>query len=72
EYAKSNVQWKLQFMAWEDEIKFRAKEVCEESAVETARKLLGMALSLEQIAEATGLPLAQVEQLRQESSTVKA
>ncbi|MDE7139392.1 MAG: hypothetical protein K2O09_01320, partial [Treponemataceae bacterium] len=73
EYAKSNTQWKLQFMAWEDEIKFRAKEVCEESAVETARKLLGMGkLSEQDIAEATGLPLAQVEQLRQESSTVKA
>ena len=73
EYAKSNAQWKLQFMAWEDEIKFRAKEVCEESAVETARKLLGMGkLSEQDIAEATGLPLAQVEQLRQESSTVKA
>lgn len=40
-------------------------------AVETARKLLGMALALEQIAEATGLPLAQVERLRQEAVAVK-
>lgn len=43
-----------------------------QNAVETARKLLGMALALEQIADVTGLPLAQVEQLRQEASAAKA
>ncbi|MDE7139710.1 MAG: hypothetical protein K2M90_09150, partial [Treponemataceae bacterium] len=48
------------------------EEATAQKAVETARKLLGMALALEQIAEATGLPLAQVEQLRQEASAVEA
>ncbi len=99
-HAKSNGQWRQQFMTWEQEMKEQAKDLAQELAeelaqeiaeelaqkraeeiaeeratqkvLETARKLLGMELALEQIAEATGLPLAQVERLRQESSAVKA
>ena len=50
----------------------RAEELVAQKDIETARKLLGMALALEQIAEATELPLAQVEQLRREASAVEA
>lgn len=50
----------------------RAEELAALKDIETARKLLGMALALEQIADVTGLPLAQVEQLRQEASAAKA
>ena len=101
EHAKTNAQWRQQFMTWEDEMKIQVKERAEvlaqemaealaeeiaqervrefaeeaaaEVAVETARKLLTNGkLSEQEIAEATGLPLAQVEQLRKESSTDKA
>lgn len=34
--------------------------------------MLGKGIAVEIVAEATGLPLARVEQLRQESSTDKA
>ena len=54
----------------------RAEEAREEgaaqNAVETARKLLDEAISMETIARCTGLPLAQVERLRQEASAVEA
>ncbi|MDE5897842.1 MAG: Rpn family recombination-promoting nuclease/putative transposase [Treponemataceae bacterium] len=80
--AKTNAQWRHQFMTWEQEMRIqvreraeelaqeRAEELAAQKAVETARKLLDMALASEQIAEATGLPLEQVERLRQESSAV--
>ncbi|MDE5614021.1 MAG: Rpn family recombination-promoting nuclease/putative transposase [Treponemataceae bacterium] len=79
EHAKTNGQWRQQFMTWEEEIRLREKEAfaagaaerAEEVAVETARRLLGMNLALEKIAEATALPLEQVEWLRQETA-VKA
>ena len=80
EHAKTNAriatkfpaQWRQQFMTWEDEMKLQVKEraevlaqeLAEEAAVETARKLLGKNVAMEIISEATGLPLAQVEQLR--------
>ncbi|MDE7228770.1 MAG: hypothetical protein K2N31_10685 [Treponemataceae bacterium] len=80
EYAKTNAriatkfpaQWRQQFMTWEDEMKLQVKEhaevlaqeLAEEAAVETARKLLGKNVAMEIVSEATGLPLAQVEQLR--------
>ncbi len=75
-HAKSNGQWRQQFMTWEQEMKEQAKDLAQEMAeqkvLETARKLLGKNVATEIIAEATGLPLAQVERLRQESSAVKA
>ena len=80
EHAKTNAriatkfpaQWRQQFMTWEDEMKLQVKEraevlaqeLAEEAAVETARKLLGKNVAMEIISEATGLPLARVEQLR--------
>ena len=78
--TKFPAQWRQQFMTWEDEMKLQVKEraevlaqemaeelaqeLAEEAAVETARKLLGKNVAMEIISEATGLPLAQVEQLR--------
>lgn len=79
ERAKTNAQWRHQFMTWEQEIRIRAREAAEEAAaeareetaVETARKMMEESIPLETIARCTGLPLERVEQLRQESA-VKA
>ncbi|MDE7226824.1 MAG: Rpn family recombination-promoting nuclease/putative transposase [Treponemataceae bacterium] len=103
-HAKTNAQWRQQFMTWEQEMKEqvkeraevlalelaeeRAEEMAQERAekmaqeraeelaaqkdIETARKLLDEAISMETIARCTGLPLAQVERLRQEASAVEA
>ncbi len=110
-HAKSNGQWRQQFMTWEQEMKEQAKDLAEElakdlaqelaeeiaqeraqeiaeelakkcateafeegavqKAIETTQRMLGMNLALEQIAQATALPLERVEQLRQEAA-VKA
>lgn len=43
-----------------------------EAAVEMARNFLAMGISSEKVTQGTGLPLAQVEQLRQEASVVEA
>ncbi|MDE5613295.1 MAG: hypothetical protein K2I74_01425, partial [Treponemataceae bacterium] len=79
-HAKTNAQWRQQFMTWEQEMKEQVKERATEAfeegaaqkAVETARKLLDEAIPMETVARCTGLPLAQVEQLRQEVAVVKA
>ncbi|MDE5614565.1 MAG: hypothetical protein K2I74_07980, partial [Treponemataceae bacterium] len=99
-HAKTNAQWRQQFMTWEQEMKEQVKERAEvlalelveeraeelaqelaeeareetraEVAVETARNFLAMGISPEKVAQGTGLPLAQVEQLRQEASAVEA
>ncbi len=106
-HAKSNGQWRKQFVTWEQEMKEQAKDLAEElaqelaeeiaqeraqeiaeelakkcateafeegavqKAIETTQRMLGMNLALEQIAQATALPLERVEQLRQETA-VKA
>ena len=41
----------------------------EQKAIETARNLLSMNLSLEQVVQGTGLPLKTVEQLAKEQSS---
>ncbi|MDE5613269.1 MAG: Rpn family recombination-promoting nuclease/putative transposase [Treponemataceae bacterium] len=74
EHAKTNGQWRQQFMTWEEEIRLRAKEAAaeaaaeraEEVAVETARRMLVKDVSLETVAWCTGLPPERVERLRQE------
>ncbi len=43
-----------------------------ENAVETARRMLDKAVALKTVAWCTGLPLEQVERLRQESSAAEA
>ncbi len=43
----------------------------EQKAIETAKNLLSMSLSLEDISKATGLPLNQVEKLAQECKNQK-
>lgn len=59
-------------MTWEEEMRDREKEAAAqaraEAALETARRLLGMNLAPEKIAEATALPLERVERLRQEAA----
>lgn len=59
-------------MTWEEEMRDREKDAFEEgaaqNALETARRLLGMNLAPEKIAEATALPLERVERLRQEAA----
>jgi predicted transposase/invertase (TIGR01784 family) len=42
----------------------------EQKAIETAKKLISMGLSLAQVAEGTGLPLEKVQQLQAESSNL--
>lgn len=50
----------------------RAQEIAEEAAaqkaVEAARNFLAMGISPEKVAQGIGLPLAQIEQLQQETS----
>ena len=86
--TKFPAQWRQQFMTWEQEMKEQVKERAEvlalelaeeareegaaQKAVETVRKMLDEAIPMEIIARCTGLPLAQVEQLRQEASAVEA
>ncbi len=110
--AKSNGQWRQQFMTWEQEMKEQARDLAKELAqemaqelaqeiaqeraqelaqkraeeiaqeiaeeavkeataqnvVETAKKMLDKDIAMGIIAEVTGLPLAQVEQLQQENT----
>ena len=47
------------------------EEGAEQKAIETAKNLLSMSLSLENISKATGLPLNQVEKLAQECKNQK-
>ncbi|MDE6773802.1 MAG: Rpn family recombination-promoting nuclease/putative transposase [Treponemataceae bacterium] len=69
-HAKTNAQWRRQFMTWEEEMKLQVKEAAEERAeevtIETARRMLARDVSLETIAWCTGLPPERVERLRQE------
>ncbi len=50
------------FLAWEQE-----KEV--EQSTKIALKMLGKQLDLETIAEVTGLPIAQIQQLQSQAAT---
>ncbi len=56
----------------EELVQERAEEARKENAVETARNFLAMGIPAEKVAQGTGLPLAQVERLRQELSAVEA
>ncbi len=56
---------------WE-QAKEAAAEVRAENAVETARRMLDKAVALKTVAWCTGLLIAQVERLRQESSAAEA
>lgn len=67
ERAEEMAQERAEKMAQE-----RAEELAAQKDIETARKLLDEAISMETIARCTGLPLAQVERLRQEASAVEA
>ena len=91
EHAKTNAQWRQQFMTWEQEMKEQVKERAEvlalelaeeireeayqdafeaataQNAVEMARKMLNRDITMEIIADVTGLPLAQVERLQAET-----
>lgn len=52
------------------EIADRAKkEGIEQTKIETAKNFLKMELTLEQIAEGTGLPLEKIQELQKELST---
>lgn len=82
--VKSDTHWGQQFIAWEEEVQLRTREAAEaayqaafavaaaQKAVETARNFLAQGLSPEKVAQGTGLPLEQVERLRQEASATKA
>ena len=67
ENAKRNTQWRQQFMEWDREMAYmRAKgreEGAQEKAVEAALNALAMNLTAEQVAQITGLPLEQVQDL---------
>ena len=72
ENAKRNTQWRQQFMEWDREMAcMRAKgrkegiaEGAQQKAVENAKNFLRMnVLTPEQIAQGTGLPLEQVQEL---------
>lgn len=71
ESAKRNTQWRQQFMEWDREMAcMRAKgreegreEGAQQKALETARNALAMNLTAEQVAQITGLPLEQVQDL---------
>ena len=71
ESAKRNTQWRQQFMEWDREMAcMRAKgreegreEGTQQKALETARNALAMNLTAEQVAQITGLPLEQVQDL---------
>ncbi len=73
---KMNPRWRHEYMFLEDEMELRAelarKEAREEKAVETARNLLEMNLSPENIAKATNLSIEQVLEIQKESKLVKA
>ncbi|MBO4405027.1 MAG: hypothetical protein J5780_06855, partial [Treponema sp.] len=73
EEAKHNEQWRRQYMEWERQRTYDFENGKEEGvrqkALEAAKNLLKMNLGTpEQIAQAEGLPLEQVLQLKEELS----
>ncbi len=71
--AKHNMQWRFQFMTWERQRAYDYDDGKEagrqEAKLEAARNLLKMdVLSLEQISQAQGLPLEEVQKLAEELS----
>ncbi|MEE3314234.1 MAG: hypothetical protein VZR56_08760, partial [Treponema sp.] len=69
-FAKKNMRWRKQYMTWQqtiDEEKDIAfEEGKEEGHVEDAENLLKMGVvTVEQISQATGLPLEQVMQIKE-------
>ena len=80
ERAKKNARWRRQYMTWQqtiDEERFEAREEgrregrmagitegAHDAKIETARNLLQMNLTVEQISSATQLPLAEVQALQ--------
>jgi predicted transposase/invertase (TIGR01784 family) len=68
EDAKHNTQWRKQFMEWERQMAYKFREGVQEGkqekAQETAAKLLKMnLLTKEQISQATGLSLPEIQKL---------
>ncbi len=75
--AKHNTQWRVQYMTWERQQAYAYRDGKEEGiaegsrtkALEAARKLIAMhLLTEEQIAQAQGLTLAEVQQLAAEQA----
>jgi predicted transposase/invertase (TIGR01784 family) len=60
-------EWELTERAkkqgWEEGKIEGQKEGAEQKAIETANKLMSMGLTIEQVAEGTGLPLEKVQEL---------
>ena len=60
-------EWELTERAkkqgWEEGKIEGKKEGAEQKAIETANKLMSMGLTIEQVAEGTGLPLEKVQEL---------
>ena len=76
--AKENLDWRRQYMTWEQEMKYQRWEAYEEglsegvqqNARETAKNLLSLnKLTSEQIAHAVSLPLEEVLALKDELAT---
>lgn len=72
EEAKHNTQWRQQYMEWERQRTYDFENGKEAKAIEAAINLLKMRLgTVEQIAQAQGLPLEKVLEL-QKNITVSA
>ena len=83
ERVKTNAQWRHRFMTWEQEMAIqsneKAKELAQDMAkdmtqeaiiknsISTAKKLIEINLSIENIVKATGLSTKQVLDLKKES-----
>ena len=56
-------EWELTERAKKQGWEEGKKEGAEQKAIETANKLMSMGLTIEQVAEGTGLPLEKVQEL---------
>ncbi len=62
--VKSNEEWRREYMKFEADQQLREEKAKTEKSIEIAKRLLGMGMmDSPAIADATGLPLAQIEQL---------
>ena len=70
EFAKRNMEWRRNYMTWEQEILYQRSEAFEEgaqqNALANAKNLLGEGVSPETIARCCSLPLEQVLALKEE------
>ncbi|MBQ8014221.1 MAG: Rpn family recombination-promoting nuclease/putative transposase [Treponema sp.] len=70
EFAKKNMEWRRNYMTWEQEILYQRSEAFEEGAQQTAianaKNALAIGLNAEQVSQITKLPLEQVLALKEE------